>query len=132
MQPMMTEAARQAPQVMGEMMKPMVIGAGGYAAARVLTTNPALSFLRTPLVVFAAGVTTGYLLHKYRREIIQAVTKAADMGRDFVLQQKESLDDLVAEAQEGNEAEAKAEVEAKVEAGAPAAKPRARKAAASA
>lgn len=128
MQPMMTEAARQAPHVMGEMMKPMVIGAGGYAAARVLTTNPALSFLRTPLVVFAAGVTTGYLLHKYRREIIQAVTKAADMGRDFVLQQKESLDDLVAEAQEGNEVEAKAEVEA----GAPAAKPRARKAAASA
>ena len=57
-QPMMTEAARQAPQVVGEMMKPMVIGAGGYAAARVLTTNPALSFLRTPLLVFAAGVTT--------------------------------------------------------------------------
>jgi len=67
-------------------------------------------------------------LHKYRREIIQAVTKAADMGRDFVLQQKESLDDLVAEAQEGNEAEAKAQVEAD----APAARPRARKAAASA
>ncbi len=128
MQPMMTEAARQAPHVMGEMMKPVVIGAGGYAAARVLTTNPALSFLRAPLVVFAAGVTTGYLLHKYRREIIQAVTKAADMGRDFVLQQKESLDDLVAEAQEDNEAEAKAQVEAE----APAAKSRARKAAASA
>ena len=130
MQPMMTEAARQAPQVMGEMVKPMVMGAGGYAAARVLTTNPALSFLRTPLVVFAAGVTTGYLLHKYRREIIQAVTKAADIGRDFVLQQKESLDDLVAEGQEGNEAEAKAQ--GSVEAGAPAARPRARRAAASA
>jgi len=128
MQPMMTEAARQAPHVMSEMMKPMVMGAGGYAAARVLTTNPALSFLRAPLVVFAAGVTTGYLLHKYRREIIQAVTKAADMGKDFVLQQKESLDDLVAEAQEGNEAEAKAQVKAD----APAARPRARKAAASA
>ncbi|QLQ23739.1 MAG: hypothetical protein HZT41_01595 [Dechloromonas sp.] len=75
-------------------------------------------------------MTTGYLLHKYRREIIQAVTKAADMGRDFVLQQKESLDDLVAEAQEGNEAEAKAQ--GSVEAGAPAARPRARRAAASA
>jgi len=95
-----------------------------------LTANPALSFLRAPLVVFAAGVTTGYLLHKYRREIIQAVTKAADMGKDFVLQQRESLDDLVAEAQEGNEAEAKAQASA--EAGAPAARPRARKAAASA
>jgi hypothetical protein len=120
----MTEAARQAPHVMSEMMTPMVMGAGGYAAARVLTANPALSFLRAPLVVFAAGVTTGYLLHKYRREIIQAVTKAADMGKDFVLQQRESLDDLVAEAQEGNEAEAKASV--------PEAKPRARKASASA
>ena len=52
------------------------------------------------------------------------------MGKDFVLQQKESLDDLVAEAQEGNEAEAKAQAHA--EASAPAAKPRARKAAASA
>ena len=55
-QPMMTEAARQAPQVVGEMMKPMVIGAGGYAAARVLTTNPALSFLRTPLLVSNASL----------------------------------------------------------------------------
>jgi hypothetical protein len=128
MQPMMTEAARQAPHVMSEMMTPMVMGAGGYAAARVLTTNPALSFLRAPLLVFAAGMTTGYLLHKYRREIIQAVTKAADMGKDFVLQQRESLDDLVAEAQEGNESEAQAHAEAS----APAAKPRARKAAASA
>ncbi len=129
-QPMMNEAARQAPQVMGELMKPLVMGAGGYAAARVLTTNPALSFLRTPLVVFAAGVTTGYLLHKYRREIVQAVTKAVDMGRDFALQHKDSLDDLVAEAHEVNEAEAMAQ--GHVEADAPAAKPRARKAAASA
>ena len=53
MQPMMNEAARQAPHVMSEMMKPMVMGAGGYAAARVLTTNPALSFLLLGLIVQA-------------------------------------------------------------------------------
>ncbi|MGB4228906.1 MAG: hypothetical protein WBJ68_20120 [Candidatus Dechloromonas phosphoritropha] len=109
-QPMMNEAARQAPQVMGELMKPLVMGAGGYAAARMITTNPALALLRSPLLVLAAGVTAGYLAHKYRREIIQAITKATDLGKDFVIQQKESLGDLVAEAQEGNEAAAKASV----------------------
>jgi hypothetical protein len=107
---MMNEAARQAPQVMGELMKPLVMGAGGYAAARMITTNPALALLRSPLLVLAAGVTAGYLAHKYRREIIQAITKATDLGKDFVIQQKESLGDLVAEAQEGNEAAAKASV----------------------
>ena len=110
MQPMMNEAARQAPHVMSEMMRPVVMGAGGSAAARMITTNPALALLRSPLLVLAAGVTAGYLAHKYRREIIQAITKATDLGKDFALQQKESLGDLVAEAQEGNEAAAKAGV----------------------
>jgi len=110
MQPMMHEAARQAPQMMSDMMKPMMMGASGFVAARALTGNPALVVLRSPLLLLAAGFTAGYLAHKYRKEIIQAVTKVTDLGKDFVLQQKESLGDLVAEAQESNEAAAKAGV----------------------
>jgi hypothetical protein len=118
---MMNEAARQAPHVMSEMMRPVVMGAGGYAAARMITTNPVLALLRSPLLVLAAGVTAGYLAHKYRREIIQAVTKATDLGKDFVLQQKESLGDLVAEAQESNEVAAKGSVTENPDASSPAA-----------
>jgi hypothetical protein len=110
MHPMMQEAASQAPHMMSDLMKPMMMGASGFVAARALTGNPALAVLRSPLLVLAAGFAAGYLAHKYRREIIQAVSKATDLGKDFILQQKESLGDLVAEAQEGNEAAAKAAV----------------------
>jgi hypothetical protein len=36
------------------------------------------------------------------------VAKATDMSKDFALQQKENLNDLMAEAQESNETAAKA------------------------
>ena len=54
-----------------------------------------------PIVVFGLGVATGYLVHKYRKEIIDSATQLTEKGKDFVLNQKENLEDMVAEYKEG-------------------------------
>lgn len=53
-----------------------------------------------PVLVFGLGVVAGFLVYKYRKEIISSTTKAVDAGKDFVLQQKENLEDIVAETKE--------------------------------
>jgi CHASE3 domain sensor protein len=61
--------------------------------------------LRNPLLLLAGGVAggiaVGYLLHKHEKEVIRFVSKAIGMGKDFAAQQRENLDDLIAEAQDG-------------------------------
>lgn len=107
---MMEEAAKHAagqmPGMMGGMMGNMMnhpvaqgamMAATGFAAGRGILGG---SLLRNPLVLLAGGIAAGYLLHKYQKEIVLAATKATGMGKDFVLEQKENLNDLVAEAQE--------------------------------
>lgn len=116
---MMGQAASQMPQMMGSagsmmgnmgqmMSHPMASGAmmaaGGYAAGKGLLGAAGTGLLRNPLVLLAAGLTAGYLLHKYEKEIVQAVAQATGMGRDFMLNQKENLDDLIAESQAGGAA----------------------------
>ncbi len=68
------------------------------------TANPGRSLLRrlasNPWVWFGLGVAAGILLHRYRKEIIATAVKVGEKGKDFVLQQKESLEDIVAETQE--------------------------------
>ena len=99
----MMEAARQMPHMMsnmGQMMShPMtggaMLAAGGYAAGKGLMGG----LLRNPLLFVAAGLAAGYLLHKYEKEIVETVSKATGMGKDFMLHQKENLDDLIAESQ---------------------------------
>jgi hypothetical protein len=90
---------------MGNMMShPVAKGAAmagaGYVARGVVTR----SLFANPLVLLVAGVAggvaAGYLLHQYRKEIVLAVSKAAGMGKDFALQQKENLADLMEEAKE--------------------------------
>lgn len=53
-----------------------------------------------PLVLFGLGLAAGYAIHKYRKEIIESTNRAAEKGKDFVLQQRENLEDLVGEAGE--------------------------------
>lgn len=107
MHPMTEEAIRNAPHMMGDMMRPMMYAGGGYAAARALGGGAVGRLLRNPLVLLAAGAALGYLAYRYRKEIVAAVAKASDAGKDFLLQQKESLADLVAEAREAEERAAK-------------------------
>ena len=95
---MMEEAARRMPHAMrnpvaqGDMM-----AATGFAAGR----GPlGAALLRNPLVLLAGGTAAGYLLRKYEKETVFALSKAAGMGKDCVLHQKENLDDPTAEAHE--------------------------------
>jgi hypothetical protein len=78
-----------------------MIAATGYAATRALVGH---SVLRSPLLLLAGGIAggiaVGYLLHKHEKEVVLAISKAIGMGKDFVMQQRENLDDLVAEAKE--------------------------------
>jgi hypothetical protein len=53
-----------------------------------------------PVLVFGLGIAAGYLVYKYRKDIISSATKVVDTGKDFVLQQKENLEDIVAETKE--------------------------------
>ncbi len=63
--------------------------------------------LRNPWVAIGLGLVAGYMVHKYEKEIVAAVVKTAGMGKDFVMQQKETLADLVEEAKEAEEQQAK-------------------------
>lgn len=85
---------------MGQMMAhPMaggaMLAAGGYAAGKGLLGG----LLRAPLLFAAAGLAAGYLIHKHEKEIVETISKVTGMGKDFMLHQKENLDDLIAEAQ---------------------------------
>lgn len=97
---MMDEAAKNMPQMMGSaspVAKGAMMAAGGYVAGRSLLGG---ALLRNPLVLLAAGIAAGYYLHKHQDEIVLALSKASGMGKDFLLQQKENLADLVEEAKE--------------------------------
>jgi hypothetical protein len=99
-------AARAGAQMMGHTMSPVaggVIATTGYLAGRGLLGG----VFANPVVMFAAGLAAGYFLHKYEKEIVLAVTKATGAGKDFILQQKESLEDLIEEARESEEKQAK-------------------------
>jgi hypothetical protein len=74
---------------------------GAIAAASAPATHSFLGrVLRHPLVWFGLGVAAGYAIHKYRKEIIESANRAAEKGKDFVLQQRENLEDIVAEGQD--------------------------------
>jgi len=74
---------------MGTMMVPRAMTAGAATGAAVTaasaTGRSLLGRMGThPLVLFGAGVALGYLIHKYREEIIQKASQAAEQGKDFV------------------------------------------------
>jgi hypothetical protein len=72
------------------------------AVATLHTGGKIMSNLaKHPVLVFGLGIAAGYFTYKYRKDIIAGATKVVDSGKDFVLQQKENLEDIVAETQEG-------------------------------
>lgn len=60
---------------------------------------------RHPLVVFSLGLAVGYLIHKYRKDIIQSATGLTATG---AARERENLDDLVAECSDCDEGGASA------------------------
>ncbi|MDT8376064.1 MAG: hypothetical protein RQ867_04905 [Mariprofundaceae bacterium] len=86
-------AARLATSVMAACIKP-----GGGIMSKIF---------RHPVVLLGIGAAAGFYIHKYRKEIIASAGKYTDLGKDYVLQQKESLEDLAAEAREIEETASK-------------------------
>ncbi len=77
------------------------VAMGTVATATVNTGGKLMSKVsKHPVLVFGLGVVAGYMIFKYRKEIISSTTKAVDAGKDFVLNQKENLEDIVAEAKD--------------------------------
>jgi hypothetical protein len=91
----------------GAMMANMPKHAGMAAmgtTAVAATTHSGRSFLGTlarhPFLMFGLGLATGFLVHKYRKEIIRSASSITGKDKDVVLPEKENLEDLVAECQE--------------------------------
>ncbi len=90
-------------------------GPGANAASNHLVKGAAMSagahtgkklmqkISKHPLLLIGIGAVAGYFVHKYRKEIIASVSSATDRSKDFVLQQKENLEDIVAETKESEE-----------------------------
>jgi hypothetical protein len=80
------------------------VAKGAAATASTQAGRSVVSkILRHPFVVFSLGVAVGYAVYKYRKEIIESANRAAERGKDFVLQQRENLEDIVAENRESAE-----------------------------
>jgi len=62
------------------------------------------SLAKHPLLMFGFGLTAGYFVGKYRKEIISMAEQTADQGKSFILRQKENLLDLIAECEEEQDA----------------------------
>lgn len=74
---------------------------GSIASATVHAGGQLMNKItKNPVIVLGLGIITGYMVYKYRKEIIASTTKVVDAGKDFVLQQKENLEDIVAEVKE--------------------------------
>ena len=78
-----------------EVVKSSVVSSTVHTGRRLMS-----NVAKHPVLVFGLGLVGGYLIYKYRKEIISSTTKAVDAGKDFVLQQKENLEDIVAESKE--------------------------------
>ncbi|MCK5831025.1 MAG: hypothetical protein KAH20_12070 [Methylococcales bacterium] len=74
---------------------------GSMASATVQSGGKIMAKLtKHPVLIFGLGVVAGYAVYKYRKDIISSVEKATDASKDFVLQQKENLEDIVSETKE--------------------------------
>lgn len=76
-----------------------VASAAGAHTGRQIVKNLG----KHPIVLIGMGFVAGYLVHKHRKAIISSTNKVVGKSKDFVLQQKENLEDLVAETQEPGE-----------------------------
>lgn len=74
---------------------------GGYLLSRTYMRRVLLH----PLLVFGVGALVGAYTYKHRKRLVQTANDLLESGSDYVLEQKERLSDLIAEAKSGDEAE---------------------------
>jgi hypothetical protein len=85
-------------QIPSTLLKGAVMSAGAQTGKSLMS-----KLAKHPLLILGIGIATGYYAHKYRKEIISSVSSASEKGKDFVLQQKENLEDMVAETKESED-----------------------------
>jgi hypothetical protein len=88
---------------MGEL---VVKGVGTAVTASILIQSGKgimSTLAKHPIAMLGLGIVSGYLTHKYRKEIILLGNKTAGQSKDFILRQKEHLKDLLAESHEDTE-----------------------------
>jgi len=103
--PMMAECA--------EMMGKSAVAAGVAASASSTGRSFMHRLLRNPWVLFGVGVAAGFLVHKYRKEIIACGAGVTEKSKEFVGRQTENVKEWVAGYKEGRQesGETKAEDE---------------------
>jgi hypothetical protein len=84
-----------ASSVAKEVVKGSIVSSTVHTGSRLMS-----NVAKHPVLVFGLGLAAGYLVYKYRKQIISGTTRVVDAGKDFVLQQKENLEDIVAESRE--------------------------------
>ena len=62
-----------------------------------------ITISRHPIVVVGLGIVAGYLTHKYRKELLTITSKTAEQSKDFILQQKQNIKDLIVDVKESEE-----------------------------
>lgn len=77
----------------------------GVAVSTINHTGKSLinTVMKHPLLLFGFGLTTGYFIGKYRKEIIALAEEAGEQSIGLVLKQKEKFLDMIAESQEDND-----------------------------
>ncbi|MDO9215145.1 MAG: hypothetical protein Q8Q54_07520 [Methylococcales bacterium] len=79
--------------------------ATAVVATTIVETGIGLSktLAKQPVILFGLGILTGYFTYKYRKEIIAITSHTAEQSKDFIVQQKNHLSDMLAEIQSGGE-----------------------------
>jgi len=85
-------------EIPSTLIKGAVMSAGAQSGKTLMS-----KLTKHPLLILGIGIAAGYYAHKYRKEIISSVNSAGEKGKDFVLQQKENLEDMVAETKESED-----------------------------
>jgi len=85
-------------EVSNTLIKGAVMSAGAQTGKSIMS-----KITKHPLLLVGIGMVVGYYAHKHRKDIIASVSSVGDKGKDFVLQQKENLEDLVAESKENEQ-----------------------------
>ena len=56
-----------------------------------------VSATKKPIIMFGLGVVAGYFIHKYRKNIVSASRTTLEESRDFLLRQKEHVQERLAD-----------------------------------
>ena len=92
-----------APPFKGDMLAKSITAGVAISTINHMGRSMISTLAKHPLLMFGFGLTAGYFVGKYRKEIISMAEQTADQGKSFILRQKENLLDLIAESQESEE-----------------------------